>query len=160
MLVVFCLSVTLTGKASGSPSGVVLPDAMYKANRGGASFNFMRDAHADYDPNIKNLSNDDHVSMMRGLEHSWAAWTANQIRIRAIEVESCNLILVNVELMWVKDLSVPVTFYTSVTVRAILGHLEKDGTGLDRPASVEVILSLHNLWEADLHVNQFIINME
>ena len=99
VLVVFCLSVTLTGKASGSPSGVVLPDAMYKANRGGASFNFMRDAHADYDPNIKNLSNDDHVSMMRGLEHSWAAWTANQIRIRAIEVESCNLILVNVELM-------------------------------------------------------------
>ena len=53
VLVVYCLSVTLTGTAVGSPSGVVLLDAVYKANHGGASFNLMRNAHADYDLAIK-----------------------------------------------------------------------------------------------------------
>ena len=61
--------------------------------------------------------------------------------------------------MWVKELSVPSTFYTSVTVRAILDHLKEDVTGLDRPAGVELILGLYKLWEADPRISQFIINM-
>ena len=61
VLVVCCISVTLTVTAVGSPSGVVLPNVVYKANHGGAYFNFMRDARADYDPAIKNLSKDDHA---------------------------------------------------------------------------------------------------
>ena len=71
-----------------------------------------------------------------------------------------NFILDNVETMWVKELSIPGTFYTSVTVRAILDHLEKDGTGLNRNEGVGLIFSLHRLWEADPRVSQFIINME
>ena len=97
--------------------------------------------------------------MMCGLEHSWTAGTANQSCFRAIEVGVRNLILANVEPTWVKELSVPGTLYTSVTVRAILNHLKKDGTGFDRPAGVELILGLHKLWEADPYVGQFIINM-
>ena len=56
VLVVCCLSVTLTGTDAGSPSGVVLPDSVYKANHGGASFNLMCAARADYDPMIQNLT--------------------------------------------------------------------------------------------------------
>ena len=160
VIVVCCLSVTLTRKVAGSPSGVVLPDSVYKAKYGGLSFNFMRDVYVEYDPVIKNLSRYDRVSMMRGLEHSWAVGTANQSRIRAIEVGARNLILDNVEPTWVTELSVPGTFYTSVRVCAILDHLKKDGTGLDWPTGVELILGLHKLWEADLRIIQFIINME
>ena len=54
----------------------------------------------------------------------------------------------------------PGTFYTGVPVRIILDHLNKDGSGLDRPAGVELILGLQKLWEADPRVAQFIINME
>ena len=136
MLVVFCLSVTLTGTATGSPSGVVLPESVYKANHGGASFNFMHSARADYEPAIQNLTKDDHALMMHSQEHSWAAGTANQSLIHAIEVGERNLILANVEPTWVKELSVPGTFYTSITFRAILVHLEKYGTSLDRPAGL------------------------
>ena len=71
-----------------------------------------------------------------------------------------NLILANVESTWVQKLSVPGTLYTSVPVRTILDHLEKDSSGLDQPAGVELILSLHRLWEADPRVAQLIINME
>ena len=95
MLVVFCLSVTLTGTATGSPSGVVLPESVYKANHGGASFNFMHSARADYEPAIQNLTKDDRTSMMRGLEQIWAAGTANQSRICAIKVGARNLIVPN-----------------------------------------------------------------
>ena len=94
------------------------------------------------------------------MEHSWAVGTSNQSRIRPVEVGTRNLILANVKSTWVQELSVPGTFYNGVPVRTILGHLEKDGSGLDRSAGVELILGLHKLWEADLCLAQFIINME
>ena len=80
------------------------------------------------------------------MEHSWAARTANQSRIHAVKVGAQNLILANVELAWVQELSVPGMFYTGVPVRTILDHLKKDGSGLDRTAGVELILGLHKLW--------------
>ena len=160
MLVVYCLSVTLTKTSTGSPSGIVLPNSVYKSNHGGASFKFMRDMCADYDPSIKYISNDDRALMMRGLEHSCAAGTSNQSRIQSIKVGACNLILANVELTWVKELSFSGAFYTSAAFCAVLVHLEKDGTALDLPAGVELVLGLHKLWEANPRVRQFIINME
>ena len=120
----------------------------------------MRATRAYYDPEIQNLMKDDRTSMMRGLENSWAAGTANQSCIRAIEVGARNLILANAEPTWVKEMNVYGTFYTGVAVRAILDHIDKDGTGLDRPAGVELILGLHKLQEADPSVSQFIINTE
>ena len=120
----------------------------------------MHNPRADYDPAIKNLSKDDRALMMRSLKNSWAAGTANQSRIPAIEVGVRNLILANVEPTWVKKLSAPGTFFTSAMLRATLDHLEKDGTGIGRPAGVELILGLHKLWEAKPRVRQFIINME
>ena len=53
VIVICCLRVPLTGTTTGSPSGVVLPNSVYKINHGGASFNFMCNARADYDPTIK-----------------------------------------------------------------------------------------------------------
>ena len=150
-LVVCTLSVTLTGTTAGCASGVVLPEAVYQTNHGGA-FNFMRDTRPEYDPDSKRTSKDDHLSKMQGMEHSWASGTANQSRICAVEVSAQNLILANVKSTWVQELSVPRTFYTSVPVGTILDHLEKDGSGLDRPAGVELILGLNTLWEADPHV--------
>ena len=94
------------------------------------------------------------------MEHSWAARTANQSRICAVGVGARNLILANVEPTWVQELSAPGTFYTGVPVRTILDHPEKDGSGLDRPTGVEIILDLHKLWEADPPVAKFIINMD
>ena len=158
-LVVCTHSVTLTGKTAGCASGVVLPNSIYQTNHRGA-FDFMRDARPNYNPAIKRLPKDDRLSKMRGMEHSWAAGTSNKSQIRAVEVGARNLILANFELTWVQELSVPGTFYTGVLVRKILDHLEKKGSGLDRPAGVELILGLRKLWEADPCVAQFIINME
>ena len=94
------------------------------------------------------------------MEYSWAAGTSNQRRICAVEVGARNLILANVESTWVQELSVPGTFYTGVPVRTILDRLKKDGSGLNWPGGVELILGLHKLLEADPCVAQFIINME
>ena len=96
-LVVCTLGVTLSGTTTGCTSSVVLPKAVYQTNHGGA-FNFMRNARPDYDPDIERLSKDDRLSKMRGMEHSWAAGTANQIRICTVQVGAQNLILANVEL--------------------------------------------------------------
>ena len=93
---------------------------------------------------------------MRGMEHSWAAGKANQSRIRAVEVGAQNLILANVESTWVQELSVPGMFYAGVRVQTVLDHLEKDGSGLNQPAGVELILGLHKMWEANPRVVQFI----
>ena len=62
-LFVCTLSVTLTGTTYGCASGVVLPEAVYQTNHGGA-FNFMRDTCPDYNPDIKRISKDDHLSKM------------------------------------------------------------------------------------------------
>ena len=70
------------------------------------------------------------------------------------------LILDNVDKTWYKTMSAPGTFYISVAVRLLLNHLERNGTGLNRPAGVDIILSLHKLWDVDPHVSQFIIAME
>ena len=153
------LSVTLTRTTAGCASGLVLPEAVYQTNHRGA-FNLMLNAHPEYDLEIERLSKDDRLSKMRGMEHRWAVRTANQSRIRVVKVGARNLILANVELTWVQELSVPEMFYNSVLVRAILDHLDKDGSGLDRPAVVELILGLHKLWEANPCVAQFIINMK
>ena len=67
-LVVCTLSVTLTGMTAGCASGVVLPKAVYQTNHGGA-FDFMRDARPDYDPDIEQISKDDRLSKMQGMEH-------------------------------------------------------------------------------------------
>ena len=101
---------------------MVLPEAVYQTNHGGA-FDLMRDAHPDYNPYIKRLSKDNCLSKMRGMEHSWAAGTANQSRICAVDVGARNLILANVELKWVQELSTPGTFHTDVLVITILNHL-------------------------------------
>ena len=50
--------------------------------------------------------------------------------------------------------------FTGVTVRVLLDHLELDGTGLDRPAGVEIFLFFHQRWDANLRVSQFIIALE
>ena len=62
-LVVCTLSVTLTGTNAGCASGVLLPKEVYHTNHRGA-FDFMRDVHPDYDPDIERLSKDDHLSKM------------------------------------------------------------------------------------------------
>ena len=158
-LVVCTLSVTLTGTTSGCAYGAVLPKAVYQTNHGG-DFDFMHKARPDYNPDIERLLKDDRLSKMRGMEHSLAAGTANQSRIHAVEIGARELILAIVKSTWVQELSISRTFYTGVPVRTILNHLEKDGSVLDRPAGVELILSLHNLWEADPRMAQFIISME
>lgn len=159
-LVVGCLSITLTGTDAGCPSGVVLAASVY-LDAHSSPFNFMRDARAEYNPAIALLADDaTRVAKTRVMEHEWAAGTRNQRRIRAIEVGARKLILDNVDETWYRTLSAPGTFYTGVTVRALLNHLESDGTGLDRPAGVDIILGLDRLWDADPRVSQFIIAME
>ena len=90
------------------------------------------------------------------MEHEWTMGTRNQRRIHAMEVGAHKLVLNNVDKTWYKTLCAPGTFYTGV----FLGHLKLDGTGIDRPARVEIILSLHQMWNADPRVSQFIIAME
>ena len=51
----------------------------------------MRDARLDHKPDIEQLSKDDRISKMRGMKHIWAAGTANQSLIRAVEVGDKNL---------------------------------------------------------------------
>ena len=62
-LVVFTLIVILTGTTAGCASGVVLPEAVYQTNHGGA-FDFMRNARPNYDPDIERLLKDDRLYKM------------------------------------------------------------------------------------------------
>ena len=79
VIVVCCLGVTLTGKDAGCASGVVLPSGVYKSHHGGISFDFMRDARADYDPTIATLTTPNaHTLKLRGLEHMWESGTAKK----------------------------------------------------------------------------------
>ena len=94
------------------------------------------------------------------MEHKWTADTRNQCHIHVIEVGERNLIVYKVDETRCKDLSAPVTMYTGVLVRKLLNHLERDCIGLNRPASVDVILNLHKLWDANPRISQFIISME
>ena len=89
-------SVTLTGTTAGCASSVILPDSVYQTNHGGVPLDFMHDARPDYNPAIEILSKDDRLAKICGMEHSWAAGTANQSRICAVEVGARNLILANV----------------------------------------------------------------
>ena len=159
-LVVCCLFLTLTDTCAGCPSGVVLSDTVYKLSHTD-SFNFMRDAREEYNPDITKLADDStRVAKTRVMEHEWTAETRDQRRIRSIEVGAHKPILDNAKTTWYKTLSAPGTFYTGVTVRAFLDHLELNGTGLDRPTGLDIVLSLHQMWKADPCVSQFIIAME
>ena len=62
----------------------------------------MSAAHADYNPDIQNVTKDEHMLMMRGLEHRWLARTATKSCIHAIEVWEHNLILATIKATWVK----------------------------------------------------------
>ena len=53
-LVMCTLSITPTGTTARCASDVVLPDAVYQTKHGEA-FDFMRDAHPDYNLDIKRL---------------------------------------------------------------------------------------------------------
>ena len=77
-----------------------------------------------------------------------------------MEVGARNLIIANVEATWIQELRHPHTFFTTVPPQVLINHLAKFGAGLNRPAGVEIILSLHKMWDNDPPVNQFIINME
>ena len=52
-LVIYCLSLTLTGTSAGCPSGFVLFDTVYKTTHTD-SFNFMCTAWAEYNPCCQN----------------------------------------------------------------------------------------------------------
>ena len=82
---------------------------------------------------------------MCGLEVIWKSETDNQNRICAVEVGARSLIIANVEATWVADLRDSHTFFTKVILRKFLKDLAKYGGGIDRPASVELIPSLHKL---------------
>ena len=43
---------------------------------------------------------------------------------------------------------------------ALLGHLELDGTCLERPAGVKIILRLHKMLDAEPRASQFILAVE
>ena len=97
VLVSTTLSATPTGTGSGTANGLVLTGAVYKTNKGGRDFDFMRAAPEHYDPDIARLGKDDRISKMRVMEHVWKVWEENQIRIYAVEVGARNLIIDNVE---------------------------------------------------------------
>ena len=121
----------------------------------------MCDVQANYDPVIAALTTPDaRASKLRGLEHMWAAGTANQNLIRSVELSTRTFILANVESTWVQELRNTFTFFTGVSPRELLDHLSNHAGGLNCTARVEVILGLNRLWESDPHVNQFIIRME
>ena len=161
VFVICCLGVTLTGKDPGCASAVVLQGSVYKSHHGDISFDFMRDARADYEPTIAALTTPcTRTSKLHGLEHVWEAETANQNSIRAMELGVRNLILSNVESTWVQDLRNTFTFFTGVSPCDILDYLSGHAGGLDRTAGMEIILGLKRLLERDLQVNQLIINME
>ena len=161
VLVVFCLSINLTGKDAGCASGVVLPDGVYKYHHGGISFDFMPNARANYEPTIDTLATpDSRASKLHILQHMWATGAANQNRIRAVELGARNLILASVKSTWVQELRNTFTLFASVSPCEVLNHLSDHTGGLDRTSGVEIILGLNRLWESDMRVNEFIINTE
>ena len=120
----------------------------------------MRKSRAMYNPDIEKFNKDDRNQNMRGLEVIWKTDTDNQKRIRAVKVGACSLILANMDATWIAEMRNLHTFFTKVTPRELLYHLAKYGGGLNHPAGVELILSLHKLWDRNPRMNYFIINME
>ena len=113
----------------------------------------MRKSRAMYNPDIEKFNKDDRNQNMRGLEVIWKTDTDNQKRIRAVKVGARSLIIANMDATWIAEMRNPHTFFTKVTPRELLCHLAKYGGGLNHPAGVELILSLHKLWDSDPRMN-------
>ena len=77
-----------------------------------------------------------------------------------MKVDARSLIIANMEATWITEIRDPHTFFTKVTSRELLDHLAKYGGGLNPPSGVELITSLHKLWDSNPRMNQFIIIME
>ena len=108
-------------------------------------------ARANYDPNIKVA-----YPVLCAKEENWAASTSNQSRKRDIERGANNYLLKLVEPTWIRPLKNETTFFTRVTPIEMLAEMTKASGGLERVDTVNLLVSLTQLWELEPRVPEYL----
>ena len=138
-----CLQIAFEGTDDGNPSGTILGDARYRvAVAKNTPYDCQVAARTDYDPNLQ-------------AEENWAVSTRNQSRKRAINRSANNYLLRLVDPTWLRPLKNETTFFTRVTPVDMLSELTKVSGGLERADTVDLLVSLTQLWEQDPHVTEY-----
>ena len=147
-----CLQITFKDTDTGDPSSAILKYARYRfAVATNTPYDRQVAAHANYDPN---LQADDPA--LRAKEENWATSTRNQSPKRAIERGAKNCILRLVDPTWLCLLKNETTFFTRVTPVDMLSELTNASNGLKRVNTVELIVSLTQLWEQDPRIPEYL----
>ena len=96
---------------------------------------------ANYDPNLQSDN-----PACRAKEENWSASTRNQLRKRAIERGANDYLLRLVDPTWLRPLKNEITFFARVTPVKMLSELTKASGGLERVKTVNLLVSLTQLW--------------
>ena len=104
-----------------------------------------------YDPDLQ-ADNPDRCTK----EENWAASTRNQSRKCTIERGANDYLLRLVNPTWLCPLKNETTFFTKVTPIEILAELTKSSGGLERVDTVDLLVSLTQLWEKDPRVPEYL----
>ena len=140
-----CLQISFEGTDYGDPSGAILEDACYQdAVSVSTLYDLQVAARANYDPNIKAKD-----PARRAKEENWAASTRNQSYKRVIKSGANDYLLNIVNLTWLHPIKNETTFFIRVTPIDMLAKLTKVSGGLERVNTVNLLVSLTQLWEQD-----------
>ena len=85
-----------------------------------------------------------------------AASTRNRSRKSAIECGTNNYLLRVVDLTWLRLLKNETTFFTRLTPIDMLAELTKASGGLERVDTVNLLVSLTQLWEQDPCITEYL----
>ena len=147
-----CLQIAFKGTNAGDPSGAILEDARYRvAIATNTPYDRQVATRANYDPD---LQADNPVHRVK--EENWAASTRNQSRKRAIERGANNYLFRLVDPTWLRPLKNETNFFTRVTPVKMLSDLTKAISGIEKVDTVDLLVSLMQLWEQDPRVPEYL----
>ena len=147
-----CPQIAFEGTDACNPSGAILEDARYwVAIATNTPYNFQVAARANYDPD---LQAEDPTG--RAKRENWAVITRNQSSKCAIERGANDYLLRLVNLNWLRPLKNETTFFTRVTPVEMLSERTKAIGGLKRVDTVDLFVSLTQLWEKKTRVPEYL----
>ena len=137
-----CLQIAFEGTNAGDPSGAILEDTCYRVTvASNTPYNRQVVARANFDPDLQSDAPVRHAK-----EENWAASIRNQSRKRAIKCSANDYLLRLVDPTWLRLLKNDTTFFTRVTPVEILSELTKASGSLERVDTVDLLVSLTQLW--------------
>ena len=147
-----CLQIAFEGTNAGNPSSDILKDARYQvAVMTNTPYDRQVATRANCDPNLQAYD-----PACRSKEENWASITRNQSRKRAIDHGSNNYLLRLVDPTWLRTLKNETTLFTRVTPIEMLADITKASGGLERVNTVDLLVSLTQLWEQNPRVPEYL----